>query len=52
MLPVAEQIRIYEALTLGKRLTPPIETTATVTSGPDNRNDVEPPADDAEHSET
>jgi hypothetical protein len=47
-LPVEEQIRIYEALTdAKKRLNAPIETTATVTIGPDNRNpDVEPPADD------
>jgi hypothetical protein len=52
-LPVEEQIRIYEALTgAQKRLPAPIETTATVTSGPDNRNDVELHADDAEHSET
>src|ERR1700719_54931 len=52
-LPVEEQIRIYEALTgAQKRLPAPIETTATVTSGPDNRTDVELHADDAEHSET
>ena len=52
-LPVEEQIRIYEALTdARKRLSAPIETTATVTSGPDTRNDVELHADDAEHSET
>jgi hypothetical protein len=52
-LPVAEQIRIYEVLAEArKRLNAPIETTATVTSGPEPRNDVEPPADDAEHSET
>jgi hypothetical protein len=53
-LPVEEQIRIYEALTdAKKRLSAPIETTATVTRGPDNRNDVEPSEDDdAEHSES
>jgi hypothetical protein len=52
-LPVEEQIRIYEALTdAKKRVTAAIDTTATVTSGSDNRNGVEPPADDAENSET
>jgi hypothetical protein len=52
-LPVEEQIRIYEALTdARKRLSAPIETTVTVTSGPDNRSGVEPSEDDAEHSES
>jgi len=46
-LPVAEQIRIYESLAEARqRLNVPIETTA-VTSGPDNRNTLEPPADNA-----
>jgi hypothetical protein len=47
-LPVEEQMRIYDAFDAArKRLNAPIETTATVTIGPDNRNpDVEPPADD------
>src|SRR3984893_17548615 len=48
-LPVEEQIRIYEAVAgAQKRLPAPIETAATVTSGRDNRNDVELHADDAE----
>ena len=43
-LPLDEQARIYEALTR-----PAIETTATVTSGPDNRDgDAESVADDEE----
>jgi hypothetical protein len=43
-----EQARIYDAFdAAGTRLNAPVETTATVTSGPDNRNpDVEPPAAD------
>ena len=47
-LPVEEQMRIYDAFDAARtRLNAPIETTATVTSGLDNRNpDVEPPADD------
>jgi hypothetical protein len=47
-LPVEEQMRIYDAFDAARtRLNAPIETTATVTSGPDNRNpDVDPPADD------
>jgi hypothetical protein len=47
-LPVEEQMRIYDAFDAARtRLNAPIETTATVTSGPDNRNpDIEPPADD------
>ena len=49
-LPVEEQVRIYDAFDAArKRLNAPIETTATVTIGPDNRNpDVEPPAADDE----
>jgi len=49
-LPVEEQMRIYDAFDAARtRLNAPIETTATVTSGPDNRNpDVEPPAADDE----
>jgi hypothetical protein len=49
-LPVEEQMRIYDAFDAARtRLSAPIETTATVTSGPDNRNpDVEPPAADDE----
>src|ERR1700719_1596802 len=47
-LPVEERARIYDAFDAARtRLNAPIETTATVTIGPDNRNpDVEPPADD------
>jgi len=46
-LPVEEQMRIYDAFDAARtRLNAPIETTAMVTSGPDNRNDVDPPADD------
>jgi hypothetical protein len=47
-MPVEEQMRIYDAFDAArKRLETPIETTATVTLGPDNRNtDVDPPADD------
>ena len=47
-LPVEEQMRIYDAFDAARtRLNAPIETTVTVTSGPDNRPpDVEPPADD------
>jgi hypothetical protein len=43
-----ERARIYDAFDAARtRLNAPIETTATVTIGPDNRNpDVEPPADD------
>jgi hypothetical protein len=49
-LPVEEQMRIYDAFDAARtRLNAPIETTVTVTSGPDNRNpDVEPPAADDE----
>jgi len=49
-LPVEEQMRIYDAFDdARKRLSAPVETTATVTIGPDNRNpDVEPPAADDE----
>jgi hypothetical protein len=48
-LPVEEQVRIYDAFDAArKRLNAPIETTATVTIGPDNRNDVEPPTADDE----
>jgi hypothetical protein len=47
-LPIEERARIYDAFDAARtRLNAPIETIATVTSGPDNRNpDVEPPADD------
>ena len=47
-LPIEERARIYDAFDAARtRLNAPIETTATVTIGPDNRNpDVEPPADD------
>jgi DNA-binding CsgD family transcriptional regulator len=47
-LPVEEQMRIYDAFDAARKgLSAPIETTATVTSEPDDRNpDVEPPADD------
>ena len=55
-LPIEEQRRIYDLFyEAGKRAAagdfsqPAIET--TVTSGPDNRNGVEP-ADDADHSDT
>jgi hypothetical protein len=49
-LPIEEQVRIYDAFDAArKRLNAPIETTATVTIGSDNRNpDVEPPAADDE----
>ena len=49
-LPIEERARIYDAFDAARtRLSAPIETTATVTSGPDNRNpDVEPPAADDE----
>jgi hypothetical protein len=42
-LPIEEQARIYDAFDVArKRLNAPIETTATVTIGSDNRNpDVE-----------
>jgi hypothetical protein len=47
-LPLEERARIYDAFDAARtRLNAPIETTATVTIGPDNQNpDVEPPADD------
>jgi hypothetical protein len=47
-LPVEEQVRIYDAFDAArKRLNAPVETTATVTIEPDNRNpDAEPPAAD------
>jgi hypothetical protein len=47
-LPIEERARIYDAFDAARtRLNASIETIATVTSGPDNRNpDVEPPADD------
>jgi hypothetical protein len=49
-LPVEERARIYDAFDAARgRLNAPVETTATVTIGPDNRNpDVEPPAADDE----
>jgi len=49
-LPVEEQMRIYDAFDAARKgLSAPIETTATVTSEPDDRNpDVEPPAADDE----
>jgi hypothetical protein len=49
-----EQARIYDTFDAArKRLNAPIDTTATVTLGPDNRNpDVEPPAADQEPHET
>jgi hypothetical protein len=48
-LPIEEQVRIYDAFDAArKRLNAPIETTATVTIGSDNRNGVEPPAADDE----
>ena len=47
-LPIEERARIYDAFDAARaRLSAPIETTATVTIGPDNRNpDIELPADD------
>ena len=47
-LPVEEQVRMYDAFDAARKLlNAPIETTATVTLGPDNRNpDVEPSAAD------
>jgi hypothetical protein len=48
-LPTEERARIYDAFDAArKRLNAPIETTATVTIGPDNRNPsiVPPTADD------
>jgi hypothetical protein len=49
-LPIEERARIYDAFDAArKRLSAPIETTAMVTLGPDNRNPgVEPPAADDE----
>jgi hypothetical protein len=49
-LPTEERARIYDAFDAArKRLNAPIDTTATVTSGPDNRNpNVEPPTADDE----
>jgi hypothetical protein len=49
-LSLEEQARIYDTFDAArKRLSAPVETTATVTIGPDNRNpDVEPPAADDE----
>ena len=49
-MPLEEQARIYDAFDAARaRLNAPIETTATVTIGPDNRNpDVEPPSADDE----
>jgi hypothetical protein len=49
-MPLEEQARIYDAFDAARaRLNAPIETTATVTIGPDNRNpDVEPAAADDE----
>jgi hypothetical protein len=49
-----EQALIYDTFDAArKRLSAPVETTATVTIGPDNRNpDVEPPAADDEPLET
>jgi len=49
-LPIEERARIYDAFDAARtRLNAPIETTATVTSGPDNRNpDLDPPAADDE----
>src|ERR1700731_3182148 len=46
-LPIEERARIYDAFDAARtRLNTPIETTARVTSGPDNRNpDVEPSDD-------
>jgi len=53
-LPPEERARIYDAFDdARKRLNAPIETTATVTLGLDNRNpDDEPPAADDEPLET
>ena len=50
MPTVEERARIYDAFDAARaRLNAPVETTATVTIGPDNRNpDVEPPAADDE----
>jgi hypothetical protein len=49
-LPIEEQARIYDAFDAArKRLNAPVEITATVSIGPDNRNpEVEPPAADDE----
>jgi hypothetical protein len=49
-LPPEERARIYDTFDAARaRLNAPVETTATVTIGPDNRNpDVEPPAADDE----
>ena len=49
-LPIEERARIYDAFDAArKRLNAPIETTATVTIGSDNRNpNVEPPTADDE----
>ena len=49
-MPLEEQARIYDAFDAARaRLNAPVETTATVTIGPDNRNpDVEPAAADDE----
>jgi hypothetical protein len=49
-LPIEEQARIYDAFDAARKvLDTPVETTATVTIEPDNRNpDVEPPAADDE----
>jgi hypothetical protein len=49
-LPPEERARIYDAFDAARaRLNAPVETTATVTIGPDNRSpDVEPPAADDE----
>src|ERR1700722_14183957 len=50
-LPPEKRPRIYDAFDAARaRLSAPVETTATVTIGPDNRNpDVEPPAVDDEN---
>jgi hypothetical protein len=48
-MPPEERARIYDSFhEARKRLNAPIETTATVTLGPDNRNDddVEPSDDE------
>jgi len=49
-LPRGERARIYDAFDAARaRLNAPVETTATVTIGPDNRNpDVESAAPDDE----
>ena len=49
-LSIEEQARIYDAFDAARaRLNAPVETTATVTIGSDNRSpDVEPPAADDE----